>query len=92
MSQPPPIQPPPLSTPPAPRPFPATAIALIVVAVFFCGIVPILAIVAAILFPVVQQAKASSLKAHCAKNLKGLSQGALMYAEEHAGALPLGQN
>ncbi len=61
------------------RPF--TLIELLVV-------VAIVALLAALLLPVLSRAKALSLRAVCQSNLKQIYTGAAMYADDFAGALP----
>ena len=50
--------------------------------------IPIVAILVAILFPVFHQARGKARQATCLSNVKQLSLGILMFADDHQGKLP----
>jgi hypothetical protein len=50
--------------------------------------IPFVAIFAAILFPVFSQARGKAQQANCLSNVRQLSLGVLMFAEDHQGKLP----
>ncbi|RYG75164.1 DUF1559 domain-containing protein [bacterium] len=55
-------------------------------------VIAIIAILAAILFPVFSQARERARSASCLSNLKQVSLGWLMYAQDYDETLPLGRN
>lgn len=55
-------------------------------------VIAVIAILAAILFPVFSRARESARKASCQSNLKQLASAALMYAQDYDEVLPKGWN
>lgn len=53
-----------------------------------CMIIPFIAIMAAILFPVFAKAREKAMQTICQSNLKQLSLGVLMYAQDHNDEFP----
>lgn len=52
-------------------------------------VIAIIAILAAILFPVMTSAKEQANKTRCVNNMNQISKGLMMYADDHGGALPI---
>jgi len=52
-------------------------------------VIAIIAILAAILFPVMTSAKEQANKTKCLNNMKQIASGLMLYADNHAGALPI---
>ena len=74
---------------PSPPPKNNTAkIVLIVLAAVFGGGIFIVAILAAILFPVFQKVRGNARLAACESNVKQIELGMLQYTQDHNGALP----
>ena len=65
-----------------------TQIVLIVLAVVFGGGIFLIAILAAILFPVFQKARDNARLASCESNVNQIELGMLQYTQDHNGALP----
>lgn len=80
--------PPGYGMPPAPRQNNTVKIVLIVLAVVFGGGIFLIAILAAILFPVFQKVRGNARLAVCETNVRQIELGLIQYAQDHKGKLP----
>jgi prepilin-type processing-associated H-X9-DG protein len=74
--------------PPAPQQNNTAKIVLIVLAVVFGGGIFLIAILAAILFPVFQKVRGNARLASCEVNVQQIDIGLMQYAQDHNGKFP----
>ncbi len=80
--------PPGYAMPPAPRQNNTAKIVLIVLAVVFGGGIFLIAILAAILFPVFQKVRGNARLASCETNVQQIDLALFQYAQDHNGKFP----
>ena len=80
--------PPGYGVPPPPKQNNTAKIVLIVLAVVFGGGIFLIAILAAILFPVFQKVRGNARLASCESNVQQIDLGLIQYAQDHNGKFP----